>query len=428
MDLLSIFVLTVGLLSLLTNGVLLFILLRDPLKCFKASTTYFIISLSFSDLLTGTNACFFALDKVLVLTPDHHRYLLSLFWITTQVSFLTLLAMSVERFLIVKYPIYCRVWITKRRVSLAVACIWSISATLGGLVLLPPPHLDYVQFSIFCEFFLSVFVITGLYTFILFEIRRSQKKIKGTGQLHKGSGSLRKMSTTPSTRKTSAEKKDIYGIKIVVTEEPNSSLSSTLVAVCPGSPTILTEHSNGATNNGALGEDLLNGNKYPVQKTFERQDEVGTKTRKKSVEFREESSGCSELRRNPIRATQNVVKSKEKISCSQQDKLTAVVLLLVGILALTVLPYLLASQIQIGYLIFCKCRPPKVLMNFTHYFFPVELLNFAVNPLVYAWRLPQYRRSLRYLCSSYQSNGEASQGWASFRSGSFRMRKECTSQ
>lgn len=409
---------------MLTNGVLLFILLKDPLKCFKASTTYFIISLSLSDLLTGTNACFFALDKVLALAPDHHRYLLSLFWITIQVSFLTLLAMSVERFLIVKYPIYCRVWITKKRVSLAIACIWSISGTLGGLVLLPPPHLDYVQFSIFCEFFLSVFVITGLYTFILFEIRRSQKKIKGTGQLHKGSGSLRKTSTT---RKTSAEKKDVYGIQIVVTEEPNSSLSSTLVTVCPGSPTILTEHSNGATNNGALGEELLNGNKYPVRQTFEREDTVGMKTRKKSVEFREDSSGCSEPRRNFIRATQNAVKSKVKTSCSQ-DKLTAVVLLLVGILALTVLPYLLASQIQLGYVIFCKCLPPEVLMKFTQYFFPIELLNFAVNPLVYAWRLPQYRRSLRYLCSSYQPNTEGSQGWASFRSGSFRMRRECNSQ
>ena len=425
MDLIQVFVLTVGLLSLLTNGVLLYILLRDPLKCFKASSTYFIISLSLSDLLTGTNACFYGLDQFLLLTPDHHRYLLSLFWITTQASFLTLLAMSVERFLIVKYPIYCRVWITKKRVSLAIACIWGISATLGGLVLLPPPHLDYVQFSIFCEFFLSVFVITGLYTFILFEIRRSQKKVKETGQLHKGSGSLRKIS---STRKTSSVKKDIYGIQIVVTEETNSSLSSTLVPICPGSPTILTEHSNGTTNNGALGEDLLNGDKCPVQQILKRENTVGTKMRKKSVEFREESSGDSEPRRNFIRASQNVGRSKEKTGYSQQDKLTAVVLLLVGILALTVLPYLLASQIYIGYSIFCKCLPPEALMKFMYYYFPIELLNFAVNPLVYAWRLPQYRRSLRYLCSSYQSNAEASQGWASFRSGSFRMRRECTSQ
>ena len=418
MDLIDIFVLLVGIFSLVTNGVLLYILLRDPLKCFKASTTYFIISLSFSDLLTGMNACFWGLAEFL--SEDHKRYLLSLFWITTQVSFLTLLAMSVERFLIVKYPIYCRVWITKKRVSFAIACIWSVSATLGGLVLLPPPHLDFVQFSIFCEFFLSVFVITGLYAFILFGIRSSQKSVKGTGQLHKGGSGK-----TSSKRKTSSGKKDTYGIQITVTEEPNSSLSRTLVIVpvCPGSPTISTEHSNGTTNNGALGEDLLNGKKYTVGQKPE-----GIKTRTKGVEFPEETSNCSKARRDFIKAAQNVVRMKQKTGSSQQDKLTAVVLLLVGILALTVLPYLLASQILLGYWMFCKCPPPNVLLLFHRYYFPIELLNFAVNPLVYAWRLPQYRRSLKYLCSKYQANSEASQGWASFRSGSFRMRREYTSQ
>ena len=428
MDIIQIFVLTVGLFSLVTNGVLLYILLRDPLKCFKASTTYFIISLAFSDLLTGTNACFFGLAKPLALTPDLQNYLLSLFWITTQVSFLTLLAMSVERFLIVKYPIYCRVWITKKRVSFAIACIWSVSATLGGLVLLPPPQQTYVQFSIFCEFFLSVFVITGLYTFILFGIRSSQKNVKGTGQLHKG-GSGRSIRKTSSLRKASTGKKDTYGIQITITEDPDSSLSRTLVPVNSESPLILKTHSNGTMNNGALGEELFNGNKHSVEQNLDGNENVqAVKTRKKSVEIREETSNCSKARRNFIKAAQNIIRNKQKTGGSQQDKLTAVVLLLVGILALTVLPYLLASQILIGYSIFCNCPPPEALLQFTHYYFPIELLNFAVNPLVYAWRLPQYRRSLRYLCSKYQPNTEASQGWASFRSGSFRLRREYTSQ
>ena len=416
MDLLQIFVLTIGLFSLVTNGVLLYILLRDPLKCFKASTTYFIISLAFSDLLTGTNACFFGLSETLALTEDQKNYLLSLFWITTQASFLTLLAMSVERFLIVKYPIYCRVWITKKRVSLSIACIWSVSATLGGLVLLPPPHINYVQFSIFCEFFLSVFLITGLYTLILFGIRSSQKNVKGTGQLHKG-GSGR------SIRKTSTGKKDTYGIQITITEDPDSSLSRALVPVNSGSPLIVKQHSNGTTNNGALGEELVNGNKHPVDQNPEAKKNAHTaKTREKSV------VNCSKARRNFIKAAQNIGRRKEKTGASQQDKLTAVVLLLVGILALTVLPYLLASQILIGYSIFCNCPPPESLILFVQYYFPIELLNFAVNPLVYAWRLPQYRRSLRYLCSKYQPNTEASQAWASVRSGSIRLRREYTSQ
>jgi hypothetical protein len=371
--------------------------------------------LAFSDLLTGTNACFFGLSETLALTEDQKNYLLSLFWITTQASFLTLLAMSVERFLIVKYPIYCRVWITKKRVSLSIACIWSVSATLGGLVLLPPPHINYVQFSIFCEFFLSVFLITGLYTLILFGIRSSQKNVKGTGQLHKG-GSGR------SIRKTSTGKKDTYGIQITITEDPDSSLSRALVPASSGPPLIVKQHSNGTTNNGALGEELVNGNKRPVDQNEGKKNAHTAKTREKSV------VNCSKARRNFIKAAQNIGRRKEKTGASQQDKLTAVVLLLVGILALTVLPYLLASQILIGYSIFCNCPPPESLILFVQYYFPIELLNFAVNPLVYAWRLPQYRRSLRYLCSKYQPNTEASQAWASVRSGSIRLRREYTSQ
>ncbi|XP_028402616.1 cholecystokinin receptor type A-like [Dendronephthya gigantea] len=439
MDLVNIFVLAVGLVSVVTNGVLLFILIRDPLKCFKSSTTYFIISLSVSDLLTGMNACFMGLDKVLSLSPDHHRYLLSLFWITVQVSFLTLLAMSLERFLIVKYPIYCRVWITKKRVSFAVACIWSVSATVGGLVLLPPPHLDYVQFSIFCEFFLSVFVITGLYTFILFEIQSSKEKVKGTGQLHKGgSQAIRKTSSmrkTSSVRKMSPGKQEVYGIQITVTEEPNSSVSLTsMPAACPGSPRILSSHNtvNGAMKNGAVGEGILNGGKLTGGKNDVGKNAEGANTRKKSVEFHEESTivefNRGKPRRDFIKAAQNIMKSKEKSGPSQQDKLTAVVLLLVGILAVTILPYLLASQIILGYVIFCKCPPPQVLLLFHYYYLPIELLNFAVNPLVYAWRLPQYRRSLRYMCTKYQSYTETSQGWASIRSASSPGRREYTSQ
>ena len=423
MEFINVFVLAVGILSLFTNGVLLYILVRDPLKCFKASTTYFIISLSLSDLLTGANACFWGLDEFF-LSKEHQPYLLSLFWITTQASFLTLLAMSIERFLIVKYPIYCRVWITKRRVTLTIACIWSVSATLGGLILLPIPHHSYVQFSIFCEFFLSVFVMTALYTFILFGIRSSQETVKGTGRLHQG-GTGQAIRETPSAgRKSSSGKKDTCTIQIIVTHEANSLLNRTLVPVSSGEATKTNEHRNGTTNKGALNEELLNGNKHPAGHNSR---EVAMDP-EKSVEFHEESNYRSKLRRDFARATQNMIKKKEKTRTPQQDKLTVVVLLLVGILGLTVLPYLLASQISLGYTLFCQCNEPQLLTKFVNYYFPIELLNFAVNPLVYAWRLPQYRRSLRYLFTKQQPQSEASQGWASFRSASFKTRRDYNSQ
>ena len=90
-------------------------------------------------------------------------------------------------------------------------------------------------------------------------------------------------------------------------------------------------------------------------------------------------------------------KRTEKSISSQQEKLTNVVLLLVGILVFTVLPYLVATLLYITYTTFMKRDVPEGLLKFIKNFFPIELLNFALNPLVYAWRLRQYRKSLRYL-------------------------------
>ena len=429
------FVMAVGLLSILTNGVLLFILVKDPLKCFKASTTYFIISLSFSDLLTGANACLWAVDKIFPFSNEARKYMLAIFWITVQASFLTLVAMSAERFLIVKYPLYCRMWITKRRVSLFIALIWFVSAILGGqLVILPLPKQLYVQFSIYTEFFISVFVIAALYVFILLGIRNSQKAFQGNGGLHAGGGgSFRETSfnsRTASPRLAScrvnvsstAETSEAHNNngnslfpegaqtpRIIVPEinAPEIIVPGTIVpemivpgTIAPG--TIVPGTPESRPRKTSLGETTTVGDKYLV---------VGIPGRRNSgQECGFESGGSPRngdgARKKFLHVAQNILKTREKSrNIQQENKLTAVVLLLVGVLALTVLPYLLASQIIVAYYIFCKCPVPEGLMKFSIIYFPIELLNFAVNPLIYAWRLPQYRRTLKYLCARRQNSG-----------------------
>ena len=452
MKLTDMFVMAVGLLSILTNGVLLFILVKDPLKCFKASTTYFIISLSLSDLLTGANACLWAVDSIFPFSTEAKKYMLAFFWITTQVSFLTLVAMSAERFLIVKYPLYCRMWITKKRVSLSIALIWFVSAVLGGqLVILPPTKVLYVQFSIFTEFFISVFVIAGLYVFILLGIRNSQRAFRGNGGLHPGGGgSFREtsFSVTPSPRLASyrvnvsstaesnvaqnnndnslfrdgAETPRIIAPEIIV---PEIIVPGTIVPeiIVPG--TLMPETPESVPRKTSLGETTTVGDTRLVV--------VIPGRRKSGQECGIEPNGSPRngARKKFLHVAQNILKSREKSrNIQQENKLTAVVLLLVGVLALTALPYLLASQITVAYYIFCECPAPHGLVKFTIIYFPIELLNFAVNPLIYAWRLPQYRRTLKYLCGRHQSSGCADTSVASvphaatYRSLGERMRKQ----
>ncbi|XP_046858812.1 uncharacterized protein LOC124452274 [Xenia sp. Carnegie-2017] len=259
---------------MLTNGVLL-TLLKDPLNYFNSSTTYFIISLAVADLLTGMNACAMGLDEILALNENHKLYLLCLFWITIQASFLTLLAMSFERFLIVRYPIYCRVWITKKRVLMVIACIWCISTILGD-----------------CD------------------------------------------TSSTKTNTTALFSKETAPASLQITDNVSSSQSE-------------------------VTETLLKDEKYPdSQNKKVENDNTSESDSKKKQKIVWGCDGGSFLRKKADKLFDRRRKKRtEKSISSQQDKLTNVVLLLVGIL----------------------------------------LLNFALNPLVYAWRLRQYRKSLRYL-------------------------------
>lgn len=81
----------------------------------------------------------------------------------------------------------------------------------------------------------------------------------------------------------------------------------------------------------------------------------------------------------------------------QEQRLTGVLCLLVIILMLTVIPYVAVTLAITCYHIFGdKNNIPENLLIFARYYFPIELLNFAVNPIIYAWRLPAYRQSLVY--------------------------------
>ncbi|XP_028397452.1 cannabinoid receptor type 1A-like [Dendronephthya gigantea] len=96
-----------------------------------------------------------------------------------------------------------------------------------------------------------------------------------------------------------------------------------------------------------------------------------------------------------------------------ERQLLIVVFVMLTILAVTVLPYTFASQLLLVDRLFFKgwSIDKKVLVKFLKYFFPVEVVNFAVNPIIYAIRLPNYRRSLLALvCSSRrETNQETTQ-------------------
>lgn len=90
--------------------------------------------------------------------------------------------------------------------------------------------------------------------------------------------------------------------------------------------------------------------------------------------------------RSPSQATTDV---------QREYQVTVVVVTLAVILVVTVLPYMIATQVYLSCQIFrSSCGGLDVLQKFMWYYFPIELLNFVLNPVVYAWRLPKYRKAL----------------------------------
>ena len=88
------------------------------------------------------------------------------------------------------------------------------------------------------------------------------------------------------------------------------------------------------------------------------------------------------------------------------NNVTTVVVILIAVVVITLLPYTVAIQIYM--LSELNLRPPlnpstkaKVL-DFIDYFYPIELLNFIVNPIIYAYRLRRYRKALFFAFSFLQ--------------------------
>ncbi|XP_046860180.1 cannabinoid receptor 1-like [Xenia sp. Carnegie-2017] len=86
----------------------------------------------------------------------------------------------------------------------------------------------------------------------------------------------------------------------------------------------------------------------------------------------------------------------------KQREVAKTVIILNLILIVTALPYFIAKQIE--YITRINDRASGLMVLFSYYYEPVAIVNFVVNPIVYALRLKDYRNSLISLfirCKNY---------------------------
>ena len=291
----NIAILVIGILGIFTNGIILIVMYLDPFKCFRRPSMYFVMSLAFSDVATGIASCMFAMKKYAT-SEYFQKVALSAIWASVENSFVTILLMAIERYIVIRYPIKAKFIITTRRIFIAIAATWLVSTILGAGVSFPEPYSNYIMFGVLIECFLIILIMLGIYVRMAVLLRKASKIFR--------------------------------------------------------------------------------------EKTFSRHS-------------RNEQDS---------RHSRNEQEKKPKDDHYHRT-LNIVVFYLALVLIITVLPHLILGQIYLSYRFFYPATHeiPVALKYAPYISFPVELLNFVLNSVIYAYRLPQFRAALCYYLRGRES-------------------------
>ncbi len=118
---------TISVLGVALNVLLLVAFFKDSLKCFTNSGTYLVMNLAVSDCLMCLFAPFFLVWDVI---PGWHSIFEFLVrWFGT-VSLVSIASISIDRFLLVAYPIKHHIKLKGKVIILWLAAVWIVSCTL----------------------------------------------------------------------------------------------------------------------------------------------------------------------------------------------------------------------------------------------------------------------------------------------------------
>ena len=120
--------------GVVSNVLLLVAFIKDPLKCFRNSGTYLVMSLSVSDCLACLVSPFYYSTKKKILKTASDLIKFLAFWLGGA-SFLSITSISVDRFLMVAYPIKHRIFMKGKLIILWLTAIWIASLMVAGLSL-----------------------------------------------------------------------------------------------------------------------------------------------------------------------------------------------------------------------------------------------------------------------------------------------------
>ena len=132
------------------------------------------------------------------------------------------------------------------------------------------------------------------------------------------------------------------------------------------------------------------------------------------LNFRRTARNSTKNMNFKLEGEENEPALQHRVAVRQEARLTKLVFVLILILTITVLPYMLLLQVTLARSVSCpSCEWPPSMILALDVLFPIEMLNFVINPAVYAWRLPKFRQASKrtfnrvICCKKWKSNAEA---------------------
>ena len=164
--------LVIVLVGAIMNISLLIVYIKDPLKCFRNSATYLVTNLAISDFVTCS---FFLLFPLIRLFGQNRMFEFFNYWLMTT-SCISITSISIDRFIIVAYPIKHRILMKGRFMILWFAAIWILSS-------LPSVLIHYVDddkifvYGLFVFNVIAIMVSAVMYWSTYYQMKKQSRNI-----------------------------------------------------------------------------------------------------------------------------------------------------------------------------------------------------------------------------------------------------------
>ena len=168
----------ITILGVISNVLLLVAFIKDPLKCFRNSSTYLVMNLSVCDCLTCLLGPMF-LTNVLPTgywTGWRLIYTHFIFWFGTA-SIVSIASISIDRFLMIAYPLKHRTLLQGKAMMIWLATIWIVSLFPPAAELFFGTPEDKQEVILYCFFTTVTLLSLGMYASSFHKIKKLGRNI-----------------------------------------------------------------------------------------------------------------------------------------------------------------------------------------------------------------------------------------------------------